>query len=98
MILRYPRWATEITGVAYEPWHFRYVGLIHAWYMRAHDMVLEQYLEYLERYGGFTAVLDGVTYHVLYVMPVGDRLYVPDGLSFTVSESNRGGYVVTAVE
>jgi D-alanyl-D-alanine carboxypeptidase len=25
-ILRYPEDATEITGVIYEPWHFRYVG------------------------------------------------------------------------
>ena len=98
LILRYPSWATEITGVAYEPWHFRYVGFIHAWYMRAHDMVLEQYLEYLERSGGFTAVIDGVTYHVLYMHPAGDRLYVPYSLDFIVSASNRGGYVITAVE
>jgi len=98
LILRYPRWAIDITGVAYEPWHFRYVGLVHAWYMRAHDMVLEQYLEYLERYGGFTTVLDGVTFHVLYARPTDDMLYVPYGLDFTVSTSNRGGYVITAME
>ena len=26
-ILRYPNGETEITGIIYEPWHFRYVGL-----------------------------------------------------------------------
>ena len=98
LILRYPYWATEITGVAYEPWHFRYVGLIHAWYMRAHDMVLEQYLEYLELHGGFTTVLDGVTYHVLYQRPADGMLYVPYGLEFIISTSNRGGYVITATQ
>ena len=96
LILRYPYWATEITGVAYEPWHFRYVGLVHAWYMHTHDMVLEQYLEYLEQYGGFTNVLDGVTYHVLYQHPADGRIDVPYGLEFIISTSNRGGYVVTA--
>lgn len=96
LILRYPNWATEITGVAYEPWHFRYVGLVHAWYMHNHDMVLEQYLEYLEQHGGFTTVLDGVTYHVLYQRPVDGRIYVPYGLEFIISTSNRGGYVITA--
>jgi len=96
LILRYPYWATEITGVAYEPWHFRYVGLVHAWYMHTHNMVLEQYLEYLERHGGFTTVLDGVTYHVLYQRPIDGRIYVPYGLEFIISTSNRGGYVITA--
>ena len=98
LILRYPYWATEITGVAYEPWHFRYVGLIHAWYMHAHDMVLEQYLEYLEQNGGFTAILDGVRYHVLYQRPVDGGLYVPYDLDFTISTNNRGGYVITATQ
>ena len=29
-ILRYPEDKQEITGISYEPWHFRYVGLPHS--------------------------------------------------------------------
>ena len=98
LILRYPRGTTHITGVAYEPWHFRYVGRIHAWYMRINDMVLEEYLEYLEEQGGFTAVLDGVTYHVLYKQVSTGYILIPVEMEFTMSTSNRGGYVITAWE
>jgi len=98
MILRYPYGTTHITEVAYEPWHFRYVGRIHAWYMTDNGMVLEEYLAYLEAQGGFTTVLDGVTYHVMYQRPVNYHLYVPSNLEFNVSASNRGGYVITAWE
>lgn len=46
-ILRYPEDKTEITGVSFEPWHFRYVGRYHASKMNELDMCLEEYCEYL---------------------------------------------------
>ena len=46
-ILRYPDDKTEITGITYEPWHYRYVGKKAAKYMHKHDMCLEEYLQYL---------------------------------------------------
>jgi len=98
LILRYPYGTTHITGVAYEPWHYRYVGRIHAWFITSTGMVLEEYLEYLVEHGGFTAELDGVTYHVMYQLPVDGYVYVPRYLEFRVSASNRGGYVITAWE
>jgi len=98
LVLRYPYGTTHITQVAYEPWHFRYVGRIHAWYMITTGMVLEEYLEYLEANGGFTTTLYGVTYYVMYQQPVDGRLYVPRYLPFNISASNRGGYVITAWE
>lgn len=42
-ILRYPQHKTAVTGIAFEPWHFRYVGLPHAQIMAQHDWVLEEY-------------------------------------------------------
>jgi len=98
MILRYPYGTTHITGVAYEPWHFRYVGLVHAWYMTVNNMVLEEYLAHLEAQGSFAVRLNGVTYHIMYQQLVGGHLYVPLDLPFNISTSNRGGYVVTAWE
>ena len=42
-ILRYTAEKEPLTGVASEPWHFRFVGADHACYMRQHDLCLEEY-------------------------------------------------------
>ncbi len=44
-VIRYPEDKMEITGIAYEPWHLRYVGLEHAEYMRTNDLCLEEYVD-----------------------------------------------------
>ncbi len=44
-IVRYPRGKSEITGIEYEPWHFRYVGLEAATEMWQKGICLEEYLE-----------------------------------------------------
>ncbi|WP_239257032.1 D-alanyl-D-alanine carboxypeptidase family protein [Listeria ilorinensis] len=36
---------TKITGIAHEPWHFRYVGLPHSQRITERGLVLEEYLE-----------------------------------------------------
>lgn len=46
-ILRYPKDKTEITGISYEPWHFRYVGVEHAQKITQQGMCLEEYIESL---------------------------------------------------
>lgn len=46
-ILRYPKNKISITGISYEPWHFRYVGRYHATKMHELDMCLEEYIEYI---------------------------------------------------
>ena len=48
-ILRYPEDKTEITGIMYEPWHFRYVGRFHAMRIKELGMCLEEYVEYLKK-------------------------------------------------
>lgn len=42
-ILRYPKDKTELTGVNYEPWHYRYVGAEAAADIMAHSLCLEEY-------------------------------------------------------
>lgn len=46
-ILRYPEGKEEITGILYEPWHFRYVGLENAQFIVEHELTLEEYLDLL---------------------------------------------------
>lgn len=43
-ILRYPNGETDITGIIYEPWHFRYVGLEAAKEITESGLTLEEYL------------------------------------------------------
>ena len=43
-ILRYPKEKENITGIEYEPWHWRYVGLEHAKKMKEQNLCLEEYV------------------------------------------------------
>ena len=43
-ILRYPKDKTEITGIKYEPWHFRYVGRRAASAIYEQNLCLEEYI------------------------------------------------------
>lgn len=44
-ILRYPSGKESITGIKYEPWHFRYVGVEAAQYIMSKGITLEEYLQ-----------------------------------------------------
>ena len=46
-ILRYPEDKVSITGISFEPWHYRYVGRFHAQQMQTLGMCLEEYWTYL---------------------------------------------------
>ena len=46
-VLRYPKDKQDITGIIYEPWHYRFVGEEHAAQMKEQDLCLEEYLEAL---------------------------------------------------
>ncbi len=42
-ILRYPDGKEDITGISFEPWHFRYVGKTAAKYIYDNDLTLEEF-------------------------------------------------------
>lgn len=44
-ILRYPKDKEDITGIIYEPWHYRYVGKEHAEKIMSEGLCLEEYIE-----------------------------------------------------
>ncbi len=46
-ILRYPNEKSEITGIIYEPWHYRYVGTELAKEIHDSGLCLEEYLQQL---------------------------------------------------
>ncbi len=46
-ILRYPKGKEDITGIDYEPWHFRYVGVDAATMITEEEITLEEFWEEL---------------------------------------------------
>lgn len=44
-ILRFPKDKTEITGIMFEPWHYRFVGRYHAQRIMSSGLCLEEYME-----------------------------------------------------
>ena len=95
-IQRYHREKESLTGIACEPWHYRYVGTPHALLMEREGLCLEEYPDFL-RAGPRTVTLDrGRRVTVSYVPCSGAEtaIDVPDGC-FQVSGDNAGGFIVT---
>lgn len=49
-IERYQRGKESITGIAPEPWHFRYVGYPHSKLINQNGFALEEYCEFVKRF------------------------------------------------
>ncbi|MEE0968437.1 MAG: M15 family metallopeptidase, partial [Clostridia bacterium] len=103
-VLRYPESKADITGIAYEAWHFRYVGVPHAYYMHKNGLVLEEYLALLRENHMYndphliTECDNGNNYEIYYVPADASGqadIILPDGYEYTVSGDNMSGYIVT---
>ena len=89
-ILRYPFGKEEITGISYEPWHLRYVGLPHASLMTESGLTLEEYLEFLVPNTWYQS-----GEYLVARLPA-DALMLPaDFAHCDISPDNMGYYVVT---
>jgi D-alanyl-D-alanine carboxypeptidase len=95
-ILRYPEDKTAVTGIRYEPWHFRYVGLPHSAIMQEKQFVLEEYLDYLREQKSITATIDQQVYEIFYY-PVSQQtaIRVPANSRYEISGNNVDGVIVT---
>ncbi|MNN51152.1 D-alanyl-D-alanine carboxypeptidase [compost metagenome] len=95
-ILRYPEDKTDITGIKYEAWHFRYVGLPHSLIMKEKNMVLEEYLADLKQRKRLQFTAGNRKYLILYV-PASQlgSVQLPAGHPYTVSGDNSDGVIVT---
>lgn len=96
-IERYQRGKEAITGIAHEPWHFRYVGVPHARLMAEHGLCLEEYAAFL-RQGPRSCLLEnGRLAQVFYVPAAGEETTaeLPEGCC-QVSGDNAEGFIVTA--
>lgn len=94
---RYQSGKEDITGIAAEPWHFRYVGRPHARIMCDMGLCLEEYVEYLRSYPYPERLLE--VRGEIYEAEVGfagarDALGLPDA-PYQVSGNNVDGYIYT---
>ncbi|WP_379152569.1 D-alanyl-D-alanine carboxypeptidase family protein [Paenibacillus sp. sgz5001063] len=95
-ILRYPADKTNITGIQYEAWHFRYVGLPHSLLMKEKHQVLEEYLADLKKRKRLQVMVDNRKYLILYVPGLElDSVQLPAGHPYEISGNNMDGVIVT---
>lgn len=99
---RYPAGKESVTGIAHEPWHFRYVGLPHAVLMTREGWTLEEYHEAVKQYplgaAPLTCEVRGRRYSVQYVEAdqAGELwMSLGEGEDCTLSGDNEAGYVLT---
>ncbi|MBP2241562.1 D-alanyl-D-alanine carboxypeptidase [Cytobacillus eiseniae] len=98
-ILRYPEDKVDITGIQYEPWHIRYVGLPHSAIMKEKNFALEEYVDYLKDEKYITASINGEKYTITY-HPISQNktINVPEHSHFEISGNNMDGVIVTTYE
>ncbi len=98
---RYGRDKEAVTGIACEPWHFRYVGYPHSAVMNAQNLSLEEYVDWIKGYpfdGGGYRFSDGRRAADIFYLPA-DRaaagFTLPDGLVCQHSGNNADGFILT---
>ncbi|MFJ8416775.1 M15 family metallopeptidase [Bacillus paramycoides] len=98
-VLRYPKNKSNITGIQYEPWHIRYVGLPHSAIMQKKKITLEEYLDLLKERKEISTDVEGKKYTVSYYK-VSDRMNVnvPANKQYEISGNNMDGVIVTVQE
>ena len=90
-IIRFPYWAEDVTGVTYEPWHLRYVGVPHAQIIYRSKIVLEEYAS-LYKEGEFYSFKNFVITHGTF--GDGTFRFPDDAENIVVSSDNMGGYFI----
>ncbi len=101
-IQRFPADKTDITKIAYENWHYRYVGKPHAYFMKMNNYCLEEYIEALRGFpfdGKHLNITDdeGAQWEIYFVPSEGEttKVPVPKYQPYTVSGNNVDGFIVT---
>lgn len=99
---RYPQGKEKITGIAHEPWHFRYVGAPHGEIMSSCKLTLEEYHEFLKRYPygkkHFLYSSQDGCFSVSYLnaqRAANTQFEIADETTFFVSGNNVDGYIIT---
>ena len=99
---RYSEDKTSITGIAHEPWHFRYVGAPHSLIMVRLNMALEEYIDYLRQFtydSGPRVEEMGNNTVKIYYAPIDQyeskAIPIPHDRPVHISGNNNDGLIIT---
>lgn len=98
---RYPGGKEHYTGIAHEPWHFRYVGYPHSEIMTEREMTLEEYIGFIRRFS-----FEGEHFRMkklkkqieIYFVPAKSGMTaipIPESWIYQISGNNIDGFIVT---
>lgn len=95
-IQRYRAGKQNLTGIAEEPWHFRYVGAPHAAILEENELCLEEYTAFLKQNPVEVKLSGCMRARVSYIPCKGERTEwdAPDGY-VQISGDNCGGFIAT---
>lgn len=101
-IERYQREKESITGIAHEPWHFRYVGYPHSEIMVKEQLSFEEYIEYLREFtfdGKHLRFLSKGNDVEIFYIPYNDlkntEVLIPEHAVYQLSGNNVDGFIMT---
>lgn len=100
-IERYPAGKEKITGIAHEPWHFRYVGFPHSAIITKNGLALEEYIEFIKAYGEENRLVfeskGNPPIEIFYAPAAFDktRISMPKNGIYQISGNNTDGFIVT---
>lgn len=99
---RYAKEKETITGIAYEPWHFRYVGFPHSQLMVRWGLCLEEYIDTLRNFSHTPLSLEeeGRNIQISYfpIKKETTTIELPEKTLFQLSGNNVDGVVLTVWE
>ena len=99
-VVRYQESKKDITGIYYEPWHFRYVGIPHSKIMQEMNFCFEEYIDFLKTYPidgkHLKYTFKNKSYEIYYCK--GYNVYVPKSGDYEISGNNVDGFIVTIIK
>ena len=97
-VLRYPKNKSNITGIQYEPWHIRYVGLPHSAIMQK-EFHTRGIFRVLKEEKEISTEVEGKKYTVSYYkVSENMKVNVPANKQYEISGNNMDGVIVTVQE
>ncbi len=104
-IQRYQAGKEKITGIAEEPWHFRYVGYPHSIIMEERNLSLEEYIEFIKNFPwgglGLTFFHQGQRLEIAYLpweQAKREAIELPEDRDYEISGNNTDGFILTIWE
>lgn len=99
-IERYTKEKKEMTHIAQEPWHFRYVGFPHSAIMKEKNLCLEEYHDFIKQYTihhPYTYVLRQNIIEIFYVHLSTEKttICLKDEVAYQISGNNSDGVIIT---